>query len=57
MKNFYFGKTNWILLGLSVLCLLLGYGFMMLEFVSLSTLILVVTYLGLIPASLLYRKK
>jgi len=57
MKNFYFAKTNWILLGLSVIFLVIGYVLMMMEFVSISAVVLVLTYLVLIPASLLYRKK
>ncbi len=57
MKNFYFGKVNWILLGISIFCLIVGYVVMMLELISLSAVILVLTYLVLIPASLLYRGK
>ncbi len=57
MKNFYFGKVNWILLGLSILLLVVGYALMMMEFISTSSVILVLTYLVLIPASLLYKRK
>ncbi len=57
MKNFYFGKINWILLGVSIICLIIGYIVMMLEMTSLSSVILVLAYLVLIPASLLYRDK
>ena len=57
MKNFYFDKENWILLAISLVLLVIGYILMGLEFISASSVVLVVAYLVLIPLSFLYRKK
>jgi hypothetical protein len=57
MKRLQFAKLNKILIGISFIMLLIGYGLMATGDSVFSPIILTITYVCLIPFSILYKPK
>jgi type IV secretory pathway TrbL component len=57
MKRLQFGKVNKILILISVILLIVGYAIMATGDDVISPIILTITYIGIIPFSILYKPK
>ncbi|PID28030.1 MAG: hypothetical protein CSB55_06735 [Candidatus Cloacimonadota bacterium] len=57
MKRLQFGKINIVLFVLSVILLIVGYAIMATGDDEISPVILTITYIVLLPLSILYKEK
>ena len=55
-KNFYFKKANYYILIVALVFITIGYILMWLGSTNISTVLLVLGYIVLVPISILYKK-
>lgn len=55
-KNFYFKKANYYILIVALVFIIIGYILMWLGSTNISTVLLVLGYIVLVPISILYKK-